>query len=289
MQLPVFLGRFYEDKIPVDPNFEAKVIHAGQTLGLKSLPKVWFSTCQKRYTSPTVFGRWGIRPTLVLPKDFEDAITEAAGGDENLAERLTSFTILHELSHIKNSDYQFMSWITTLTHTSGWWIALFSVVMGSYLIFTGNIATMKIALTCLWPLLCLFLLFWVTYNLISRHREYLADARASACMLPEDWQKLFQRSSEGLSPIEQLFIYFSMRRSLIGGQKIGAFACLCERTIKCISNTIKRISVCFCMHLSLLSRLREQLAKTLQTHPSPLQRNNALTNGRFLGVICPCF
>jgi len=286
IRLPKTLKVYYEVESPADTHLETRTAYAAKLLGLKRLPEVWLSACQKLYTPPTVFGRWGTTPILVLPKDFDKAITDATLGKEELVEVLRSFVISHELAHVKNGDYQFMSWITALSRATKYWAWAFITMVCIYSVFLGPKVMMLISIF-LWPLLVLFVFFWITYRSISYHREYLADACATSCMPTKDVKKLFNRTSDSISPIEHLFVYFGMRRQLARIQPAKAHSSVLAWMIKQASHIVKRSLDIFGSSSLSFGHLAKTITASLRTHPSFLQRNRAINEKQFLGEIKP--
>jgi len=281
--LPDILGRYFEAWLPAEKAVQDKVFEVAKTLGLKKLPHVRLSVCRKRYTPPTVFAKWGTMPTLVLPKDYAEAIQQASNNEEGLAENLDSFVISHELSHVKNGDCQFMSWVTALSCATKWWIA--AILLGTCIsVILLGIKVIILFLILLWVCGCLFGLFWVTYCLISNHREYLADARTISYMPPENWKCIFQRESENISPIEQLFLYFGMRRRL--SQKTVA-----KLHVPFLGVGLRKIVGLFVkihnIFTACLLRLGKKFKISLQRHPDSGQRRDALLRHKFLGELKP--
>jgi hypothetical protein len=279
LRLPSVLGRFCEVAEPGSP-IEKRAQHAARLLGLRLQPRVMFSVRQK---NPTIFGRCGLRSTLILPAHFTEAAEDAAEGKEDLVNPLVRFVVLHELAHVRNGDCEFMSWITAMSRAAKWWVAAILITIVYLLaVFGGKREMLVIAVGFLWPLLCVFTLFWTTYRSIASHREYLADARAFACMPPEESWSLFEKTEDGLSVLERLPIHLGLRLMFTEKRwRMPLFHFLGNQPFDC--GAVKaRVCYALTSRCPTIAKVVRSACRFVRTHPSLEERSQALLDGRYL-------
>jgi hypothetical protein len=279
LRLPSVLSRFCKIAESGSP-LEKHAQHAARVLGLRLQPHVLFSVHQKM---PTVFTRWGLRPALILPTHFTEATEDAVSGKRDLVDPLVRFVVLHELAHVRNGDCEFMSWITALSRAAKWWVVSILITIVYLLaVFGGKRELLMIAIGFLWPLLCVFTLFWITYRSIASYREYLADARAFACMPPEESWSLFQKTEDGLSVLERLPIHLGLRHMFTEKRwRLPLFHFLGKQPLE--RGSIKaRVGNALTSRYPRINKVVGSVCRFVRTHPGIEERNQALLDGKYL-------
>lgn len=155
--LPWVCGRNLE---LTDTGVPDTVHEVGRLLHIPVLPQVKTTPLQ---ISPLVYGRSGNNSIFVLP-DMSF-----------LTEKEQKAVIAHELSHIKQGDVGFFTWLTLLTDGLKYWIIPFPLVVfsqfaHSYIFNTES----KVVFVVLIPVF--LVLFILLKNSLSRTRESIADA-----------------------------------------------------------------------------------------------------------------
>lgn len=137
------------------------VYEVSRFLGLSTFPEVKSSPFQ---VSPLVYGRRGRHSTFVLP-DMSF-----------LTEEEQKAVITHELSHIRQGDVGFFTWLSLLTKGLMYWIIPFPLVayFQSAYYYTGNLENAAFVVLILLFLVSVVLL----KNSLLRTRESIADAYA---------------------------------------------------------------------------------------------------------------
>lgn len=114
---------------------------------------------------PLVFGRSGRQSIFVLPENMESLLTD----------KEQKAVIVHELSHIKQGDVGFFTWLTLLTRGFMYWVLPFPFILLSgfgnlynFILKTGFFIFFFV------PFFILILIF--LKNSLSRTRESISDA-----------------------------------------------------------------------------------------------------------------
>jgi Zn-dependent protease with chaperone function len=114
---------------------------------------------------PLVYGRSGNHAIFVLPENMESLLTE----EEQKA------VITHELSHIKQGDVGFFTWLSLLTRGFTYWVLPFPVILlsgfGDFYFFVTNTGFLIFFFVPFFIVILIFL-----RNSLSRTRESIADA-----------------------------------------------------------------------------------------------------------------
>jgi beta-lactamase regulating signal transducer with metallopeptidase domain len=114
VSLVLTLWRFHRRRLPVQESLQREITAVAREIGLRGIPRVWMAQVIR---SPAVTGL--LRPTLLLPAGFEQALTAPE----------IRHVIKHELMHIKRGDLQ-MNVLLCLLLALHWfnpllWIAFF--------------------------------------------------------------------------------------------------------------------------------------------------------------------
>lgn len=170
-----------------------------------------------------------------------------------------------------------------MSRAAKWWVASILVTIAYLLfVFGGKREMLMIAVGFLWPLLCVFTLFWITYRSIASHREYLADARAFACMPPEESLSLFQKTEDGLSVLERLPIHLGLRLMFAERQRgLPLFHFLSQHSLD-YSSIKTRVRNALASRYPAIGKVVSSACRFVRTHPSIEERNQALLDSKYL-------
>jgi len=133
-------------------------------LGIPEFPRVYTTPLR---ISPFVFGRRNKDAILVLPHNF---ITF-------LSEKEQKAVIIHELSHIKQKDVGFFTWLTLLIEGLKYWLIPLPVLLYYELTSFFLYSPQKFISYLL--IIVFFGSLLLLKNSLSRTREYIADAYAT--------------------------------------------------------------------------------------------------------------
>jgi hypothetical protein len=173
------------------------IIHeVGRLLQVDKIPHVKTTPLQ---ISPLLYGRSGNRSIFVLP-DMSF-----------LTDKEQRAVIVHELSHVKQGDVGFFTWLTLLTDGLTYWIIPFPLVVYvqvySYIFNIEN----RVVFVVLIPVF--FVSVILLKNSLSRTRESIADAyvvfHGLGTPLKSALYKYAARTTQKKLQLVQPFLYFS--------------------------------------------------------------------------------
>jgi len=278
LRLPTLVKKALEADAEAGPGLRADARGAADSLGISGAVDVRLSAGKRQYHGPTTLGRWGTPPVVVLPVDLEEVIGLAASGRADAARALMRFILLHELAHIRNGDYQIHSWVSVFLRAMRWWPLVLLPVLSGYSVFARTWDGFVILGGVTWLSIIFSLLLLLSWRLLQRHREKLADARAASCLLPSEIQVLVSPGEGGLSPLETLAAYTGIRQGLRpetpkAGDKSAALRRLWASAVRLLQGLLKPEP---------LRASAEFLRRLADTHPSSEDRRALLTSGGLL-------
>jgi len=278
LRLPMFLRKSLKADGEPNSGLAAVVREVADSLGLHGAVDVRLSVDRSRCHGPTVFGRWGSRPMLVLPFDLEQTAANAASGKPAAVTALTRFVLLHELSHVRNGDYQIHSLVTVFLRTMRWWPLIVLLVLAAYSAFAGRTDGLIVFGVVMWPSAIFGSLLFLTWRVLQRHREKLADARAASCLPPSEVQLLVAAGETGLTPLEFLAAYLELRQGLVAtANRTGRRRGFLERLLFSVNSLFRRRFI-----RALLQSSPRFMRHLVDTHPSSRDRLALLASGQLL-------
>jgi hypothetical protein len=252
-----------------------------ERIHLKRPPKVLFSAYED--IPPSTFGRRPGNASIVLPVNFKQILSETARIVGNCEERasLEKFVLLHELSHIKNSDLVFMSWAGCFLSSFKFWLLPYtaSLVLLASLVGVQPWVSNQVLTNLSFLLLsCIsFALFSLVVFSVSRQRELLADARAS----------LYLNAHE-------IGLITSSRTKLRGMSALGALLSLISRLVAMTHLDKRAVPT---LPTSILTRIvgftgtgisgfwgAGVVGRLFATHPVDKERVAALRQQEYIGI-----
>lgn len=251
---------------------ELKVKDVSEKLGLKRYPEILFS----KYIniSPFIFGKTAKRSYLVLPRNWEEILENVSGENEKIKVGLRNFVIRHELSHVKHKDHIFIGLSFLFLKSFKYWISVTSLFVLVYSNITGLRSVRYHSL----PLLFTFFfygIFWLLSRSLSKHREFLADARGSLLAEGKEIEIISTQEETKKSYIESFlnwFYVFSEHRT----EAIGISRCPTR-----FSSTLGYISGLF-IRLGINKKSIGKLRELFFTHPESQIRIKRINDSHFL-------
>ena len=260
-------------------------------LGLSKKPQILITDLPG--TAPITFGRSRKSAYLVIPRHLDRMTNDVSNSSGIDARTLKEFIIMHELSHIRNGDMPLMSWRSIFMKPLAWW-TLFSI--GAFVLAMVNSKSIGLFLPFIWLGLAIS---YLTLISISRHREYLADARASITLPSSAIIGLTRNqniSSPFLSWIESLTAWLSidaLRLSSFRSMKLKAPLSYQTKRLSCLyslnSYWIDVKKLCNRAFSSFSWRAEKSYVwrYCTSTHPSVSDRNSALRKSKFINEDVP--
>ncbi|MBC8470608.1 MAG: M48 family metalloprotease [Planctomycetes bacterium] len=267
------------------PRIQNIVQSIADELDLPKAPSLYVTTNNR---SPFCYGRSSNSAKLFLPENFEKICMDAAEGREEKTSLLMRFIIAHELSHIKNGDCTIMTCLTLFYRYMRVAIAFAGVcILFSTLINLEQSLIVILKASFLLTVISIPCLKW-TIAMISRNREFSADARSSLLFDRTTLHKLVgEKRHDLISAFEYITIFLSMqlhtssspfkfKRTIKSDFGIVAELGWAEPRVSLhLENYFSRIwNRAFCFHPK-ISKRREVLLKAtstrdLQPYPSQL-------------------
>ena len=251
---------------------ELKVKSITEKLGLKWNPQILLS--KYKNISPFVFGKTGKRSYLVLPCNWEEILGKVSGKDEKIREHLRKFVLSHELSHIKHKDHIFIGLSFLFLKSFKYWISATVLFVLVYSYITG-LQSVKFQSFPLFLTLIFYGIFWLLSRSLSRHREYLADARVSLLADEKEIDIISTQEGNRKSYIESLlewFYVFSTQRT----DAVGISRCPIRFSI--ILNYISGLFV----RLGIKRESIEKFWEIFFSHPENQSRLKRIRDRQFL-------
>jgi Zn-dependent protease with chaperone function len=184
-------------------------------MGLEATPRILISPRQGM--SPFCFGRSSRSLAIVLPADFSDHMRTACGKSPAASASLTRFVIGHELAHAKNGDCVLMAWVAVFLRDLGpLTVGLAALVAVLFLLGQTGPLYAALLLASVVSVLGTVLLSAIASS-ASRHRELLADARASLYISHAEIAELLgaKAGAQDPSPLARFVTYLSLASAAV--------------------------------------------------------------------------